>query len=513
MKRVSWAFVLAILCSTWTASYAQSVAPPSTVTAEVQTALDRISADSMRGHLSFIASDLLQGRATPSPGLDIAAEYIAAQFRRAGLEPGGDDGYFQTSERIIQEQDVSGFELHLKYGDREIGAAGNQAHYEFSGPLALRPTPVVKVDARDTAATYTAAQVEGKVVLTEQLQLRGSGEQMVQTARAFNELLTRLAALKPSLIVILNRRRPTGGIAQPRVIEVGAPQPRPANLLLELTSPDAGAIFDMLPSGATDALFDVKAPALLETRVKVRNVIALLRGSDPVLQDTYVLLTAHYDHIGVKTSGEGDRIFNGANDNGSGTVSVMEIAASLAAMKERPKRSILFIAFFGEEEFMQGSDFYGRHPIVPIEKTIADINLEQMGRTDSSEGPQMENASITGFDYSDMGSTFKAAGGSTGINVYKHATNSDLFYGLSDNISFADLGVPAHTICVAFEFPDVHDVGDQWEKIDYNNMAKVDRMVALALVMIANNTMEPQWTEGIPQTARYLAASKKRHGL
>jgi Zn-dependent M28 family amino/carboxypeptidase len=214
----------------------------------------------------------------------------------------------------------------------------------------------------------------------------------------------------------------------------------------------------------------------------------------------------------VKTSGEGDRIFNGANDNGSGTVSVMEIAASLAGLKERPKRSIIFMTFFGEEEFMQGSDYYGRHPVVPIEKTIADINLEQMGRTDSNEGPQLENASITGFDYSDMGSTLTTAGRFTGINVYKHEKNSDRFYGQSDNISFADLGVPAQTVCVTFEFPDVHDVGDHWEKIDYNNMAKVDRMVALALVMIANSTVEPQWTEGNPLTARYLAAWKKRHG-
>src|SRR5262252_5156715 len=99
MKKVSFAFALAILFSTWTVIHAQSVPPQSTVTMEVQSALDRISADSMRGHLSFIASDLLQGRATPSPGLDIAAEYIAAQFRRAGLEPVGDDGFFQTSER------------------------------------------------------------------------------------------------------------------------------------------------------------------------------------------------------------------------------------------------------------------------------------------------------------------------------------------------------------------------------------------------------------------------------
>ena len=159
----------------------------------------------MRSNLTFLASDLLEGRGTPSRGLDIAAEYIAAQFGAAGLEPAGDRGYFQTADWD-----------------------------ELAKTLPVRP---------------------GRPALE----------------------------LKP-----------------------------------------AGVPHDM-----------------------ANNVVGILRGSDPVLKDTYILVTAHYDHLGINTSGQGDRYFNGANDDGSGTVSVIELAKAFSAMKVRPKRSIVFMTFFG----------------------------------------------------------------------------------------------------------------------------------------------------------------------
>jgi Zn-dependent M28 family amino/carboxypeptidase len=237
-----------------------------------------------------------------------------------------------------------------------------------------------------------------------------------------------------------------------------------------------------------------------------------LRGSDPALKDSYVLVTAHYDHLGTRPGTEGDNIFNGANDDGSGTVSVIELASTLASLKPRPKRSIVFMTFFGEEKGLLGSRYYGRHPVVPIDKTVADVNLEQVGRTDSSEGPQLANATLTGFDYSDIGTIFKAAGEMTGINVYKHEQNSDAFFPRSDNQALADQGVPAHTLCTAFVYPDYHGVGDHWEKIDYANMEKVDRMVALAVIMIADNPEAPRWNEANQKAARYLKAWNGHHG-
>jgi hypothetical protein len=117
---------------------------------------------------------------------------------------------------------------------------------------------------------------------------------------------------------------------------------------------------------------------------------------------------------------------------------------------------------------------------------------------------------MTGFDYSEVGTIFKAAGELTGVNVYKHPTNSDTFFGRSDNQALADQGVPAHTLCVAYVYPDYHGVGDHWDKIDYANMEKFNRMVALGLLMIAERTEEPKWSETNPKAARYLKAWRDR---
>ncbi|MFY7952901.1 MAG: M28 family peptidase [Armatimonadaceae bacterium] len=310
--------------------------------------LGRIAASSMRGHVSFLASDLLEGRATPSRGRDLAAEYVAAQFRRAGLEPGVGDSFFQE-------------------------------------------------------APYT-------------------------------------------------------------------------------------------PRGT-------------ETPDKIRNVVGVLPGSDPKLRDTVVLVTAHYDHIGLRP-GEGDTIHNGANDNASGTAGVIEIANALGSLPNRPRRTIVFIAFDGEERGLVGSRHYGKNPLFPIEKTVAAINLEQVGRTDDTEGARISEASMTGFDFSDVGAIYAEAGKTVGVKVTKHPRNSDAFFGRSDNQALADLGVPAHTVCTAFIYPDYHRPADHWDKLDYANMEKVVRMIALGTWMVAQTDRQPAWNASNPKAARYAAARK-----
>jgi Zn-dependent M28 family amino/carboxypeptidase len=307
-----------------------------------------ITANSLRGDVSFLASDLLEGRDTPSRGLDIAGEYIASQFRRLGLEPAGDGGYFQS--------------------------------------VVLRPED-------------------------------------------------------------------------------------------------------------TDSL-------------KSRNVAGILRGSDPRLKDTYVVLSAHYDHVGLAQSGE-DRIFNGANDDASGTASVLEVANALATLHPRPKRSILFLLFCGEEKGLRGSRYYVAHPLVPLAKTVAQLNLEQLGRTDAPDGPHLNSANVTGFDFSDMVPVLVDAGKRAGIAVTKVAEASDKYFNRSDNGPLAKAGVPAHTLSVTYEFPDYHAVGDEWQKIDYDNMAKVDQAVGIAVLRLAQALTAPHWNESYPAAKAYVEAAKK----
>ena len=204
-----------------------------------------------------------------------------------------------------------------------------------------------------------------------------------------------------------------------------------------------------------------------------------------------------------------DRVFNGANDDASGTSSVLEVAGALAALPVHPKRSVLFVLFFGEERDLWGSRYYGRHPLVPPAKTIADLNLEQVGRTDAADGPQIKTASITGFDFSDIPRILAESAQLAGVRVYKNAAASDAYFDRSDNQSLADLGVPAHTLCVAFEFPDYHKVSDSWEKIDYDNMAAVDRAVALGVLRMASDAAPPRWNESYPPARKYAEAARR----
>jgi hypothetical protein len=446
------------------------------LTPQMQSAMDHISAQSLRGHLSFIASDLLEGRATPSRGLDLAAEYIASQFRRAGLEPVGDDGYFQTATLLQREPNWDGFEMTVTSGEKTIRIDRTEAYLLPESALNLHDVPIVVADQNTPAE-----QTRGKVVFVANPRGRGNFSQ--------------------SALVLANSANvPTGP-------QIRDPEAGPGRGAMNIVNkPELAAFL----KGNPDARFSVHMAAPVEKPVKVHNVAGLLRGSDRQLSETYVMLTAHYDHLGTRATGE-DRIFNGANDDGSGTVSVVEIAGALAALDKHPQRSILFMTFFGEERGLVGSRYYGRHPLVPLAQTVADLNLEQIGRTDATDGPQIGTASITGYDFSELPGILASAGKIAGIKVYKNEEASDAYFARSDNQALADVGIPAHTLCVAFDYPDYHKTGDHWEKIDFANMAKVDRAVALALLHVASDAPPPKWSESNPKAKKYAEAAKKLH--
>ncbi len=453
--------------------------------AEVSRVLASISADSLRGNLSFVASELLEGRDTPSRGLDVAALYIAAQFRRAALEPAGDDGYFQTAKMLCVAQAGAGFELRLHNGSRVLAVSPDQAAVVSRQPLELS-APIYKIV---DPSGLQAATVKGAVVELDPA--RPDARTAAQAA----------AALQPA--AFLETGDADGGPLIRRLIDADEERTVYGDVpRLIVHDPEAIKLLKEARAGETGITVSIKLPAPTATPVTVRNVAALLRGSDAALRDRYVLLTAHYDHIGRNDAGG---VFPGANDDGSGTVSVIEIAQALARMRVHPKRSIVFMAFFGEEEGDLGSRYYTSHPLFPLAKTVADLNLEQVGRTDSKEGLETSNATLTGFQYSTVPRTLQQAGALTGVKVYE-APNGDDFFDRSDNLTFAEHGIPAHTLVVAFEFPGYHETGDVWQKIDYGNMAKVDRMIALGIVMLADSAEPPRWRGVNPKVTPYLKA-------
>jgi Zn-dependent M28 family amino/carboxypeptidase len=208
-------------------------------------------------------------------------------------------------------------------------------------------------------------------------------------------------------------------------------------------------------------------------------------------------VTAHYDHTGVCKPGEADPVCNGANDNASGVASILEIAARLASRRAPLRRTVVFIAFFGEEDGMLGSRFYAEHPLFPIESTAAQINFEQTGRTDDLEGANPRTLNLTGFDYSEVGAILSAAA-PPGVRISKRPKWSDEAFERSDNEALAKKGVPAHTLTVSYMFPDYHLPGDEWHKLDYENMAAITDAAAAGIAALANRSEPPRWYVGAP---------------
>lgn len=430
-----------------------------------QAALDRISADSLRTNLSFLASDQLEGRATPSPGLDRAADYIAAQFRHAGLEPAtADRSFFQVAKFDEVTPDLTGLRLVLQAGEQRIDIPWNEARPRTLAALDFEEAPVVVLPPNGAIP-----QIQGAIVAGD---LERYGDET---------LLEELQSRKPALILLFDK---SGRNARPgRFLDDLALHHAP---LIRIRNSEA---LEFLHRTRHFTLtLHLAQPTVRE--VSLRNVAGLLPGSDPALRGEYVLLTAHYDHLGRNQKG----IFNGANDNGSGTVSVIEIANALATLNPRPRRSILFVTFFGEEEGLLGSYYYTHDPLVPLANTVADINLEQMGRTDEAAGKRLLEFAFTGPSFSNLPAIMSAAARAEGIGTW-HIKDADSYFSRSDNYGFALRGVVAHTICVAAEFPDYHAIGDKWEKIDYSNMAQVDRGVAAGLLQIADDPAPPHWSD------------------
>ena len=476
--------------------------------APLPSVLEDITAWDLKSHLAFLASDALQGRYTPSPGLDIAADFIASQFAAAGLEPAGDQGYFQTAHMVERKMPKAQSDLSIQNGSNAIRVPASEIGIiEDPAASQIRNAPVLIMSFDSDA--WKNHNVDGTAVII------GLPDEVDRAAYFKMRRVTEAISKSKAAILIFVAGRPwplrSGSqlVAADDLAEIHAP------VVFVASKP----IQDWVSAGAKGTIsFDVPAPE--DTPVTVKNVIGILRGSDPQLKNTYVLLTAHYDHIGTTaTAGRAanpratpepnDHIYNGANDDGSGTVSVIEIASALARLKQHPKRSMVFMTFFGEELGDLGSEYYGNHPVFPIVDTVADLNLEQVGRTDSTEGPQISNASLTGYDYSDLVKYLETAGRRTGIKVYMNQEASDAYFTRSDNASLAEQGVPAHTLCVAYDYPDYHGLGDEWQKIDYANMAKVDRMVALGLLDIANSTHAPEWNTQNPKTQPFRDAQAK----
>jgi hypothetical protein len=218
------------------------------------------------------------------------------------------------------------------------------------------------------------------------------------------------------------------------------------------------------------------------------NLIGLVRGSDPGLRDQAVVLGAHYDHMGIGKPVAGDSIYNGADDDASGVAAVL--AAAQALGKAPPKRSVIFLLTSGEEFGVLGTQWYLTRPTFPLGRTVADLQVEMVGRPDSLAGG-VGKLWLTGYERSTMGESFTKAG----LPIVSDPRPDFRFFERSDNIVFALRGIPAHTLSSFGLHSDYHQPSDEVERIDFVHLAQAADIVVRATRLLADQPA-PRWHPG-----------------
>jgi hypothetical protein len=476
------------------------VAPLSAQTAPaLSRAAASITAKDVAHRIGVIAADSMMGRDTPSRGLDLTAQYVAKQFQRFGLRPGGDNGWFQRYPITRRRLDPSQSRVVFVAANRKDSAAFTSSARYDGGPVpdkAVTGTAML-VGGPQTAESAERLAVRNKVVLY----VPHAG---IETAAAQQVLRTIYLAGPKALVVLSDADSAMFAGAIPRRtqerIVIGTTPDRPVALQVR-----EGAVAGALTAAGADvsAARGAREPVARElpaltvsiemtdsvtSSLSAPNTVGILEGSDPRLKNEYLVYSAHMDHIGI-TPGRPDSINNGADDDASGTVGVTELAEAFTRPGARPKRSIIFLTVSGEEKGLWGSKYFSEHPPVPIGQIVADINIDMIGRN------WPDTIVAIGKEHSDLGATLNrvnAAHRELGMTAIDDRWPEERFYFRSDHYNFARRGVP-----ILFFFngvhEDYHEVTDSPEKINSDKEARILRLLFYLGQEVGNAPTRPQW--------------------
>jgi Peptidase family M28 len=508
--------------------------------------VDTISAAQLRTYLSFIASDEMEGRDTPSRGLDTVAEFIAVNLTRWGLKPAGDDGTFFQKIALHREQvdvtksiaEINGekFSFGEDFVSGVPGTINGPAVYVGRGWI-VQPKGI---------DDYKGLDVKGKVMIVfgqgfpqgiTQADLRGAQPGTVvspatyaQTHGAKGVITIVNAAASPSWEMLRQRAtQPARAVvekfqAQPQTPAVNLAVPnvivssRMANALLAGEKFDLATIVnraltnDPVPTFDLDSSKNVNITvATSPSRVMTQNIVAVWEGGDPKLKDEYVAVGAHYDHIGICAPGTADPICNGADDDGSGTTALLGMAEAISHAKQKPRRSVLFVWHCGEEKGLWGSRYFTDYPTIPLDHVVAQLNIDMIGRSKKEGDTDPRNANLSGPNQIYViGSTMMSTElGDLSQRVNKSFLNltydvkyddpkdPNRFFFRSDHYNYARKGIP-----IIFFFDGVHEdyhrPGDEPQKIDYEKMEKVTRTIYMTLWEVANLPVRPRVDKPLP---------------
>ncbi len=489
--------------------------------------MQSITENELRAHMEFIASDYMQGRdfGTEIPGLEITADYLKAQCMKMDLKPGSVD-FFQIVEMVSAKPDPGNTFFRL-IDKNNIGHYKNSDIFTFGGTSG---NDTIKGDIvfcgygwynEETKYNDTEGlDLKGKIVLvmTRNHELaRDTSNREDQTNTEMMKMSKAFMGGAKALILVPDPLNPdkswfdmvknyaSGGTYTlkgdkgrsfvPGKLIFGTEEL--ADQIVQESGKTLLQIQEEINASGTPKSFEVKnysAEIILAKEsepVEGKNVIAILEGSDPVLKNECIVMSAHYDHVGMNANGE---IFNGADDNASGTAALLEIAEAFTKMKKAPKRSIVFAWVTAEEKGLYGSAYYSQNPEFPLEKTLTNINMDMVGR--SAETEPEENAPME-----------KSTAGPNGIYIISGKQSSELmkvsdkictelglvpsdaltkeFLTRSDYYHFYKNGIPVIGVSTGLH-QDYHKTTDEMDKIDYHKMKRVADYCFLLAYEVAN---------------------------
>ena len=437
----------------------------------------------LKAHMNFLASDLLEGRGTGTRGYRVAAEYVAAQFGSAGLEPGNGKSWLQTVpfRRTVAKPEST--VTLTRDGAEPVTLAFAEGFMTAGDPTrteSIAAGTVVVAGYGITASDqkyddYRGIDAKGKIVVI----FSGAPKNFPNAVRAHHSSsLQKLEnAAAHGAVGVINVSTPKEAARYPwpryvRQMRLGAMhwldgEGKPRGIAPSLTTvvalsqPGLETLFAGSPVNLSEmiSLTDAGTPKSFDLPLRARirvistheqvespNVVGLLRGSDPKLRDEYVVYSSHLDHLGISDPVDGDSINNGALDNASGIAATIEIARALAATNPRPKRSILFVATTGEEKGLRGADYFANNPTVPSSQIVANINIDEilMMRKTRDLVP-------LGAETSTLGDAVARVAKQMNLELSPDPFPDEVFFVRSDQYPFVKQGIPAIYVGIGYK--------------------------------------------------------------
>ncbi len=546
MRRNLFAFLLLSVFVFQSSALAQSTVK---ITPAEKKAAEGVTAAQLKDYLYFVASDEMEGRDTPSRGLDTTAKFIGMNLSRWGFKPAGDNGTFYQKIALKKDAiDPAGTSVEVggqkySYGDDLVRVSGN-SNAAMSAPIVFAGDgwmikskgldPYKNIDVKGKLiAVYSDGPSSGRNIValpqgvtqadltgergkdwadvTTFARANGAAGVLVLPSKFLSDnwgMVSQMFGRSRMVVEKLAPAVPAQAAGAPSVF-IASQKLAAAIFAGEANNPMTGSktSFDLSP----DKKFNFTIAIKTET-AWTQNVVALWEGSDPTLKSEMVAIGAHYDHVGINPNAPGpDKIFNGADDDGSGTVAVLSIAEALARSPKRPKRSILFVWHCGEEKGLWGSDYFNKFPTVDIKKVVAQLNIDMIGRSRKADDTNPKNKELSGENTiyvigadmmsSTLGSVVKGTNAGY-LNMvydfrYDDPKDPNRFFFRSDHFNYAVNGIP-----IAFWFDGVHEdyhqAGDHADKIDYVRMEKITRTIFLTMWKLGDLNERPKVDKQLP---------------